>query len=358
MLDHTRVIAHKFVRGFVTIGIGMLFGCAITITAHADQLILKNGDRITGEIKRIWDKEITIEPEYADEFQVDLDAVEYIEAERDFEIQLADGREVVAQFRGHDNDNNQIIVVGDVIFSIALLELRELEEPADYFDWDSHIDFSAAINKGNTDSENSKLRADTSLKLGDHRHLGDISFIRDSQDGVSTKQQDLLKYNYNWLFSDPWFVGGIFTWERDPIRLLERRVVVGALAGRDIWDRPRRHLSFSFGLGYSSEEFDDNMELSTGDEIGTGQNAVALWGVRFRQDFIGDDLKVFHNHSLTANISGRTNAVIKTSTGLSYEITDLLFAKLSLDFDYETEPAAGAEKEDLALLVGIGLEFE
>ena len=31
--------------------------------AKADVLILKNGDRITGEIKRIWDSEITIEPE-------------------------------------------------------------------------------------------------------------------------------------------------------------------------------------------------------------------------------------------------------------------------------------------------------
>ena len=37
-----------------------------------DVLVLKNGDRITGEISRIWDNEVTIEPEYSDEFQVDL----------------------------------------------------------------------------------------------------------------------------------------------------------------------------------------------------------------------------------------------------------------------------------------------
>jgi hypothetical protein len=36
--------------------------------ANADVLVLKNGDRITGEISRIWDSEVTIEPEYSDEF--------------------------------------------------------------------------------------------------------------------------------------------------------------------------------------------------------------------------------------------------------------------------------------------------
>lgn len=30
--------------------------------ANSDVLVLKNGDRITGDIKRIWDNEITIEP--------------------------------------------------------------------------------------------------------------------------------------------------------------------------------------------------------------------------------------------------------------------------------------------------------
>ncbi|MDH3865216.1 MAG: hypothetical protein OEV10_14730, partial [Gammaproteobacteria bacterium] len=56
--------------------------------ATADVLYLKNGDRITGAIKRIWDDEVTIEPEYSDEFQVDLPLVARIESDRDFEIEM------------------------------------------------------------------------------------------------------------------------------------------------------------------------------------------------------------------------------------------------------------------------------
>jgi putative salt-induced outer membrane protein YdiY len=57
------------------------------------------------------------------------------------------------------------------------------------------------------------------------------------------------------------------------------------------------------------------------------------------------------------NISGRSNTIIKTRTGFSYDINDVFYATLSLNFDYETEPADDAEKEDLALLLGLGAEF-
>ena len=75
---------------------------------QADILVLKNGDRITGDIKRIWDSEISIEPAYADEFDVDISVVEYIESDRVFEIDLDDGRSMVASFAGADADGNQI----------------------------------------------------------------------------------------------------------------------------------------------------------------------------------------------------------------------------------------------------------
>jgi hypothetical protein len=39
------------------------------------------------------------------------------------------------------------------------------------------------------------------------------------------------------------------------------------------------------------------------------------------------------------SLSGRSNTIVKTSTGARSEITDLLYANLSLDYDIEAEPA-------------------
>lgn len=41
-----------------------------------------------------------------------------------------------------------------------------------------------------------------------------------------------------------------------------------------------------------------------------------------------------------------------------YEISDLLYSSIALDFNYETGPVDAAEHEGLALLLGLGFEFD
>jgi len=334
--------------GIVLIGLLMLV--AIATEARADQLTMKNGDRISGEIQRIWDKEVVIEPELDDDVNVtiDFENVAYIESEREFEVELADGREVIAKLVGPADDDQQLIEIDGVTQPIALADLYEVDEIDDYFDWESHIDFNASINKGNTDSVNTKLYADTNLKLGDHRHIADLTLTREEQNHVTTRDQDLFRYNYNWLFDDPWFLGALLSAERDPIKDLDLRLILAALIGRDFINTPDTILSGQLGMGFLTEE----------DTLGeTEQNGVAIWQLRYRQDLFTDDLELFHDHSINLYISGRNNTVLKTSTGARYEITDLLYANVSLDYDYESEPAGTAENDDLRLVVGLGVEF-
>ena len=313
-----------------------------------DILVLKNGDRITGEIKQIWDGEITIEPEYSDEFNVDVPAVEHIISEREFEIEFEDGREIVATMPGADAEGNQILESDDETLAVPVAALFELDEPEDYYDWDSHVDFTADLNKGNTDTFDTQLRADGMYKHGDHRHRGEITFLRKEVSSVPTQERDLYTYSYNWLFRDPWFLAGGATYESDPIAELDGRTTISAGLGRDIWDSARRTLNFSLSAGYQNEKL----------AMVTRDNAVASWVLRFSYDLFGDDMEVFHNHTIMTNVSGRTNTKYDTSTGLRYEITDLLYANVTLNADYETDPADGVENEDIAFLVGVGLEFE
>ena len=324
-----------------------LIAMLVSPVASGGVLVLKNGDRISGEIKRVWDAEVSIEPEYADEFSVDLDVIAHIESATKFEIELADGREIVASFGGADAAGNQVFTSTNGDFAEPLAALYTLEEIADPFEWDSYIDVSSALNSGNTDSFNNRLRADTTVSMGDHRHFGELTFVREEQDQVSTKEQDLLRYNYNWIFRDPWFFSAALSFERDPIRELDNRIIVSAGAGRDIWNTPRLLLNMQVGAGFITEKIGSSSE----------QSSVLVWGLRYRQDLFDEDLELYHNNSITHYIDGRDNTIYKTSTGLRYEITDLLYANLSLDFDYETEPVETAAKEDVALMFGIGVEL-
>jgi putative salt-induced outer membrane protein YdiY len=326
----------------------MLLALALSPAASADVLYLKNGDQITGTIKRIWDDEVTIEPDYSDEFTVDLPMVVRIESDRDFEIEMPDGTDVVAQFDGVDDEGNQILIVGGEPTSIALGALRELDEPEDFYDWEVLVDYSLSVNDGNTDALNSRLSGEGMFKHGDHRHIATILQANEEQDSITTKEQTLLGYTYNFLFNDPWFFAAAGQYEEDPIRELEYRITASAGIGRDIWNDPNRFLTGQLGLGFRDEEIGLEKETST----------VAVWALRFRHEFFSDDFEVFHNHNIVYTIDGRDNTVFKTSTGIRYEITDLLYLNVSLDWDHETEPAGTAEKTDTLFVVGAGLEFE
>lgn len=333
-----------------------MFGMTLVGIAQADVLVLKNGDRITGEIKRIWDNEITIEPEYADEFEVDLPVVAFIESDRDFEIDLYDGTRLVAKFGGTADNGDQIITTDLDSMELPLASILELDEPEDYFDWESHVDFASNFNKGNTDSTTTRLFADGLFKHGDHRHRGEVTFEKEELAGQKTKDRDLFLYDYNWLFNDPWFFTAQLTFEQDPIIQLDSRIIASAGIGHDIWDTPRRSLSTKLSVGYQNEE----LVIDQGGQLvkQSTDSSVGIWSLRFRHDFVGDDLQVFHNLSITTNISGRTNTSYDTSTGITYEITDLLYATASLDYDYETEPVDAVKNEDIALVFGLGLEFD
>lgn len=315
---------------------------------QADVLVMKNGDRITGEIKQIWDDEITIEPTYSDEFEVDVPEVDHIISEREFEIDLEDGRELVATFAGAADDGDQVLMADGQAVEVGLDEFLELDEPEEFYDWEANIDFSSTLNTGNTDSYNAQMRADGMFKHGDHRHNGEITFLREELADVPTKEQDIFRYNYNWLFNDPWFLAGNFSFEKDPIIELDRRLIGSVGLGRDIWNTPQRLLNFNLGVGVQDEKIGGVTETSS----------VATWTLRFSYDLFSGDMELFHNQNLSSNISGRTNANFRTSTGLRYEITDLLYANFTVNFDYQTDPVPGIENEDVAILMGFGAEFD
>lgn len=316
--------------------------------AQQEYIVMQNGDRITGEIKEIWDGELTIEPAYADEFSVDVAEIAHIESDRVFEVEFADGSEATVMPAGVDSGGGQVLVAEDGnTVVVDLSQVAELSEIDDYFDWDSRIDANSVVNRGNTDSETLRINANTNLKLGDHRHIGTLVVADETRDGSSTKDQKLLSYNYNWLFRDSLFFSAAASYERDPIRNLDRRNILGAGMGYDFWDDARRTFAMQGGLGYKSEVIDNMSE----------DQSIAFWAVRFSYDLRGGDLNFYHDHTLNTTLNGRRNSVIKTSTGIRFEITDLLYANLEATYDYETNPAAGAQKEDVSVLAGIGLEF-
>jgi putative salt-induced outer membrane protein YdiY len=307
---------------------------------------MKNGDVITGNVSLIDGEDVFIEPSYADEFAVDLAKVATVELAEAFEVELTDDTKSDAAMLTINQLGDQVLIIDGVERPVSLTDIAEAAEPEDYFDWGANVDWNTTINQGNTDSRNTLIFAKGNVKFGDHRHFSDLTFRREEVDGLQTVEQDLLNYFYNWVFSDPWYSGVSFSWERDPIRELDYRYTTGLLIGRDIFDDATRFLTAFAGVGYSDEEIGGITE----------SGAVAFWRLRY-EHALWDGVDFFHRQDFTQQFYGEENLILKTTTGFKFDIIDDLYTNISYRYDYETEPAEGASKDDSTLQVGIGYEF-
>jgi putative salt-induced outer membrane protein YdiY len=316
------------------------------VVLQADVIHLKNGDWITGEIKEIWDDNITIEPEYSDKFDVEFEHIAHVESDNAMEVELFDGTKGAYLIEPADEEGNVRLTSSYESIVVALADVKKTEK-IEKFDWKANLDVSSNFSRGNTDSQTTNLQWKGSMKTGDHRYNTDLSIAREELNGERTRQRDRLNAGYNYLFHDDWFFAMNLTAERDPVAQLDRRISFNPALGYDVFDDADRVLNFQLGAGYASEKTAGEDESSTNID----------WRLEFLWSFMGEDLEFFHNHNIYRNLQGRRNTVFTSQTGIRYDITDDIYLNLQTNYDYDTEPADGAENDDLAFLIGAGMEF-
>jgi putative salt-induced outer membrane protein YdiY len=78
----------------VKVGLSLLFVLCCS-SLFADQVVMKNGDRLTGKIAKSDDKSLVIKTEFAGEVTVDWSAIQDVKTEQPLHVGLKDGKTVV-----------------------------------------------------------------------------------------------------------------------------------------------------------------------------------------------------------------------------------------------------------------------
>lgn len=311
---------------------------------HADQLVMRNGDIITGKITKLTQSKVTIKPKYSGKFEVDIAQVVSLTTDTTLEITTQDGEVLAAQIKGMKEDQ-LLLLVDDESIPVPREAMLEAAPPRKFYARESNVDGLVTINKGNTKSRSAVVNFDTRLRLGDHRQYLKATVRRDEQNDVSTKKQNLLRYEYDWIFSKPWYLGLSGDYERDPIRALSHRSTIGILLGRDLINNEKTFVTAKLGVGYSDEKLGGIPESGT----------VGLWEFFLEHDFGKAD--VFHNHGINYQNYGSNNMIVKSNTGFKIDVFRQVYAKVSYRYDYESEPAAGKAGTDSTLAIGLGAKF-
>jgi putative salt-induced outer membrane protein YdiY len=311
----------------------------------ADEVYLKNGDRLTGVVKTTREGKVILETSYAGEVGVALAEIQRITTEKPVNVTLDDETQLTGILSG--TDNAEMTITADLdqesqpvpMARIAAINIPEI--PGVKIKGQSNVGFDR--NRGNTDQDTYHVDAESIFRWPDDRVTLDGSGDLEKDNGEKTKQQATLAGKYDHFLNKKWFLYSGLGFEHDKFADLTLRTTVSAGSGYQIHETERTNLSIEGGPAYIWEDYDTSEDKDY---------LAAHWALRFDHYLLKAwKLQAFHRHSLDWSFEDASAYLFKSQTGLRIPIFDSLQATVQFNFDRNNNPAEGTKKNDYEYLL-------
>ena len=332
----------------------------VTLTALAkdvdDVVVLKNGDRLTGEIKGLQRGELRIKADYmAEAVRLDWAKVERLESKSTFMIWLVDGKLVTDVMRLLPTNSGAVanFVIGNSDQAIRVHQLDVIRiAPADRRFWkrlEGSIDFGFSFTSGN-DQYQTQLAATTTYRTGNHSFTTSIDSAFSGQTEGTSLARNQFNFDYRRQLNRRWYVGGLFDLLRSDQQSLKLRTSVGALIGRNLQQTEHTRLSIFGGIVGTRENYAESLgkpKTTNADAI-AGADFVTF---RFNRTDIRSRLSLFP--SLTT--PGRTR--LQATSDLRIKVVKDLWWGFHIYENFDSKPPVRADKNDLGVSTSLGWKF-
>lgn len=319
----------KLFRGFF--GLGLMFACA----AVADEVVLQNEDRVSGELRGISANTVTIQTEYAGLLFLRQENVSFIVTQQPFVVVMKDGEEKTIAF---DESLDVSAVVQARTSNNVLSHLST--------SWSKQITFSLAGTKGNSQTQNYTIFGQSRLVRPKNEHLVSIAYLREHVADETRKDTLDAKYGIRWIRGGKWFNTANADYFRDPLKEVTWRAVVGLGGGAKLVDHSQERFSFDVAASGVYETLENLREVSPAVRIGTD----------YQKWLFGGRVEAYQNNRLLW-ITQKSNGVIDSANGIRLAISAQFNFDLRATVQYETEPAADVRSADFTYSFGVGVIF-
>lgn len=335
---------------------------ALASTAQADQITLRNGDRLTGTIVKADGKTIVFKSDLVGEVNVALDTVTAVISEKPVYVTLADGRTingVVSTRNGQTeikSSSGSVVVERSAIAIIRSEAEQKIYEstlnPGWLEQWSGGADVGAALTRGNSNTTNFALGLAMAREtLRDKTSLYAASvYNREKTSGVSRTVANTFRFGarYDRNFDRNWFGYGFTDLEHNGLQQLDLRWVLGGGLGYHAIRNERTKLDLLGGLDMSREYFAGDNNDRTSLEAQLGQTLDHHFTPRVS---LKEQLFFF------PNLSNGGDYRINFDAALVMDINRRLAWQVTLSDRYLSNPPGGFKQNDLLLTTGLKVKL-
>ena len=320
-----------------------------------DVVIMKNGDRFTGEIKSLQHGELIFKASYMTEsVHLDWNRVERLESRDNYVITFTDGTRVegsIDQIPSTDVSGIQIAeteqdrrVPREKVIAIRQSEVNF---------WDQltgSINYGFSFTSANS-STSSSLSADVARYTSKNSVQVSTSSQFDSQSSGKSANRFTFDSQYGHMFSNNWFAAGIFSALKSNQQDLNLRSTYGTGIGRKLLQTDKTSLTLLGGGVYTHE----NYVAQPGSEP-IHNNAEALFALRF-STFRFRTLDVNSVVSVFPSLSDPGRFRFSSQFDLRFELVRNFYWGFELYHNYDSRPPVSAPKTDIGITTSVGWKF-
>ncbi len=221
--------------------------------AYTDTIVLKNGDRIRGEVKSLQQGQLKYKTDGMSTIYVKWDRVAEVTASGTFEVETTDGTRFLGSLSSPERGKLGVDI-GLRVVNVNLVDVVRITQLKSRF-WD-RID--GAIDLGATYTESSGIgQGSLSVDVGVRRPSFEVQTNFDTtitvQPDEPVSSRTNLGGNYVRLLRDRWFVPGIGKFERNTDIGLKLRASVAGGFGRYFAQTSRSQFGGASGLAVTRE---------------------------------------------------------------------------------------------------------
>jgi putative salt-induced outer membrane protein YdiY len=328
----------------------------LVFTLHADQIILKNGDRVTGSIVKQDAKSITIKSDLFGVIAAPWDQVDSVTAEKPLTVVIKGGKSVQGTVA---TTSGNLVVAGQTVPPADVEAMRNPEEQRNYERflhpglgqlWTATGTLGFAGTAGNAKTNTFTTGFNASRTTRTDKIMLNFSAIRASavvngrSDETASALRGGIAYNHN--VSPRLFVSGFNNYEHDRFQSLDLRAVFGGGVGVHAVKNDRSRLDFTAGGDYNHESF-FAQHRSSGE---------FFWGDDYNYS-LSKTITLVQAYRMFDNLSNTGEYRVNFDLGISAKITKWLNWGSSASDRYLSNPAVGRKRNDFFYTTGLAVTF-
>ncbi|MGD9346481.1 MAG: DUF481 domain-containing protein [Candidatus Aminicenantes bacterium] len=326
---------------------------SISFAQKTDVVILNNGDRITGEIKKLERGKLEYKTDDVGTIYIDWAKIDYISSKNKFDIEMETGVRYIGSIEMGEEEAKLVVVTSDLRFNLDLISIVKIY-PLEATFWKrvkGYLDLGLSFQRAQRKVE-WKLGGEVSYRGEKWMTRLDASSYYIQQEEVARTSRNNLSFLGQRILKSRWLGTFVTSHEQNDELNLDYRALLGGAIGR-FFIQDNRYLLVAYaGLSGSREKYRDSEDIT--------YNAEGLLNVQyeaFRYD--SPTLDFGTSLSLFPSLTTRGRVRINFSARLSYEIFNDFYIALDGFYNYDTKPPGDeARKYDYSINTSISWRFK